>query len=78
MDRKDRFQKVIEERGFNSVVEVMTKVEAYILKDKGKAMEKVSKNKNYYAMIEGKTRDFPREYILGLEQCTVCILEEKV
>lgn len=67
MTRKERFLQVIKTKGYNSVVDLMIAVEAVILKDIKKAYEKATTCKNYYAMIEGKTRDFPKDYIVALE-----------
>lgn len=67
MDRREKFNKVIEEKGFKNVVELMIKVETILLGDKSKAFEYAQKNKNYYSMIAG-TREFPSKYIVALEQ----------
>ena len=68
MTRKDKFLQVIKDKGYESVVDLMIAVEAVILKDKTKAYEKATTCKNYYTMIEGTSRDFPREYIIALEK----------
>ncbi len=68
MTRKERFMKIIKDRGYDSVVNLMIKVESIILGDRGKAIEVAQKNKNYYAMIEGKDREFPPKYIKALEK----------
>lgn len=68
MNRKEKFLQVIKDKGYESVVDLMIAVEAVILKDKTKAYEKATTCKNYYTMIEGTSRDFPREYIIALEK----------
>lgn len=68
MTRKEKFLQVIKNKGYESVVDLMIAVEAVILKDKTKAYEKATTCKNYYTMIEGTSRDFPREYIIALEK----------
>lgn len=67
MTRKEKFLEVIKQKGFDSVVDLMIRVESIILGDRGKAIEAVQKNKNYYQMIEG-TREFPNKYIVALEK----------
>lgn len=67
MTRKERFMEVIKQRDFDSVVDLMIRVESIILDDRGKAIEVAQKNKNYYSMIEG-TREFPSKYIVALEK----------
>ena len=68
MTRKEKFLQVIKEKGYNSIVDLMIPVESLILGSKQKGYEKATTCKNYYSMIEGTSRDFPREYIIALEK----------
>ena len=51
MTRKEKFLEVMKQKGFANVVDLMIRVESIILGDRGKAIEAVQKNKNYYSMI---------------------------
>jgi len=67
MTRKDKFMKAIKSKGYESIVQLMTRVETLICGNKEEGALKASTNKNYSKFISGE-KEFPAKYIIALEK----------
>ena len=67
MTRKDKFMKAIKSKGYDSIVQLMTRVETLICGNKEEGALKASTNKNYSKFISGE-KEFPAKYIIALEK----------
>ena len=67
MTRKDKFMKAIKSKGYESIVQLMTRVETLICGNKEEGALKASTNKNYSKYISGE-KEFPAKYIIALEK----------
>ena len=68
MTIRERFLQVINSKGYESVNQLMIAVETVICGNKEEGIWRATNNRNYSKMIDGKERDFPREYIIALEK----------
>ena len=67
MTRKDKFMNAIKSKGYESIVQLMTRVETLICGNKEEGALKASTNKNYSKYISGE-KEFPAKYIIALEK----------
>ena len=67
MTRKDKFMNAIKSKGYDSIVQLMTRVETLMCGNKEEGALKASTNKNYSKYISGE-KEFPAKYIIALEK----------
>lgn len=65
--RKDRFMQVIKSKGYESIVQLMIRVETLICGNKEEGYKKATTNKNYSKFISGE-KEFSAKYIIALEK----------
>ena len=67
MTRKDKFMNAIKSKGYESIVQLMTRVETLICGNKEEGALKASTNKHYSKYISGE-KELPAKYIIALEK----------